>query len=73
MRFGAQALILKGGASPQVLAENFVRTYPRVLRFLRQNPEALIAKIYRNDRDPAKGGRIEMWLSYRDWVKSART
>jgi hypothetical protein len=69
MRFGAQALILKGGASPQVLAENFVRTYPRIVRFLRQNREAFIAKVYRNDRDATKGGRVEMWLSYRDWVK----
>jgi hypothetical protein len=69
MRFGAQALILKGGASPQVLAENFVRTYPRIVRFLRQNREAFIAKVYRNDRDATKGGRVEMWLSFRDWVK----
>ena len=69
MRFGAQALILKGGASPQVLAENFVRTYPRIVRFLRQNREAFIAKVYRNDRDATKSGRVEMWLSYRDWGK----
>jgi len=69
MRFGARALILKGGTSPQVLAENFVRTYPRIVRFLRQNREAFIAKVYRNDRDGTKGGRVEMWLSYRDWVK----
>lgn len=69
MGFGARALILRGGASPQVLAENFVRTYPRIVRFLRQNQEAFIAKVYRNDRDATKGGRVEMWLSYRDWLK----
>jgi hypothetical protein len=70
MRFGARALILRGGASPQVLAENFVRTYPRIVRFLRQHQEAFIAKVYRNDRDATKGGgRVEMWLSYRDWLK----
>jgi hypothetical protein len=69
MRFGARALILKGGASPKVLAENFVRTYPRIVRFLRQNREAFIAKVYRNDRDATRGGRVEMWLSYRDWVR----
>jgi hypothetical protein len=69
MRFGAQALILKGGASPQVLAENFVRTYPRILRFLGRNSEACIAKVYRSDRDATKSGRVEMWLSYRDWMR----
>jgi hypothetical protein len=69
MRFGARALILKGGASPRVLGENFVRTYPRILRFLSQNTEAFIAKVYRNDRDTTKSGRVEMWLSYRDWLK----
>jgi hypothetical protein len=69
MRFGAQVLILKGGASPQALAENFVRTYPRIVRFLRQNREAFIAKVYRHDRDATTGGKVKMWLSYRDWVK----
>ena len=68
MCFGAQAMILKGGASPQVLAGNFVRTYPRIVRFLRQNREAFIAKVYRNERDATKGGRVEMWPSYRDWM-----
>lgn len=69
MRFGAQALILKGGASPQVLAENFVRTYPRIVRFLRQNREAFMAKVYRDDHDLTRGGRVEMWLSYRESMK----
>ena len=71
MRSGARALILKGDASPQVLAENFVRTYSRIVRFLRRHREPFIAKVYRNDRDMTKGGRVEMWLSYRDWLSGA--
>lgn len=68
MQFGARTLILKGGASPQVLAENFVKTYPQILKFLGQHQDAFIAKIYRNPRDATMGGRVEMWLSYREWA-----
>lgn len=63
MQYGARLLILKGKASHEALARNFVLTYPAVLRFLRRHPAPIIAKVYRDPHDATRPGRVEMWLS----------
>lgn len=78
MEAGVRALMLIGDARPnppgqssvfiRELAENFVRTMPQTLRFLRRHRGPWIAKLYR----PAPGelqGRIQMWLTFQAWLK----
>jgi hypothetical protein len=63
LRFGARLLILKGKASATTLAENFVRTYPAIERFLARHSPPFIARVYRHPHAPQRPGRIELWLS----------
>jgi hypothetical protein len=71
MEAGVRAFFLIGHAPHRVLAENFVRTEPRVRRFLaRHGRHSFLAKVYRpssQESDQGKPGRVEMWLSRREW------
>lgn len=81
MEAGVRAFMLIGDPFPnppgrrsaftQELAENFVRTLPQILRFLRRHPGPWIAKLYRPDalEDPPGPGRIKMWLTLQEWLK----
>lgn len=64
---GIRLLIVKGAAPASVLADNFVRTLPSILRPLRRNPDPLIAKVLRHPHDASKPGRVEPWLQFKDW------
>jgi hypothetical protein len=61
---GARLIVVKGRAKTAELAQNFVRTYPAIGRFVQQHQGPWIAKLY---RPPARGnvaagpGRIELW------------
>jgi hypothetical protein len=56
-------------ADTRDLAENFVRTLPQVLRFLRPHPAPWIAKIYRHHPKGEGSGQIKMWLTLQAWLK----
>lgn len=63
MSFGARLLILKGKASHDAMARNFVLTYRPIERFLRRHAAPFIAKVYRHPHDATLPGRVEMWLA----------
>ena len=63
IRHGARLLILKGKASHDGLARNFVLTYPAVERFLRRHDAPFIAKVYRDPHVATRPGRVELWLA----------
>jgi hypothetical protein len=81
MEAGVRAFMLIGDPGPNPpgersvftrdLAENFVRTLPQSLRFLRRHPGPWIAKIYRPDPGSSPGGpgKIKMWLTLQAWLK----
>jgi hypothetical protein len=64
MRAAVRTFILIGKATHQELAENFVRSMPKVRRFLERQPGPFIAKVQRNY------GGVEMWLSKEQWATS---
>ena len=59
---GARLIIVKGKARNTALGANFVRTLPKIRRFIQKNPAPWIAKLYRDPDDSAKPGRIELWV-----------
>lgn len=81
MEAGVRAFMLIGDPFPnppgrrsvftQELAENFVRTMPQILRFLRRHPGPWIAKLYRpsSPADLSGLGEIRMWLTFQEWLK----
>jgi PIN like domain len=81
MEAGVRAFMLIGDPGPNPpgersvftrdLAENFVRTLPQILRFLRRHSGPWIAKIYRPDPGGISGGpgKIKMWLTLQAWLK----
>jgi hypothetical protein len=79
MEAGVRALMLIGDAYPnppgqksaftRELAENFVRTLPLTLRFLRRHEGPWIAKLYRPSEPGNRPGRIQMWLTFQAWLK----
>lgn len=60
------AVLLLIGQAPQLeLADNLVRSYPRIRGFLDRHRPPFIAKLYRpdeTDRSLRKPSRIELWL-----------
>jgi PIN like domain len=57
--------------SHEVLAENLVNTWPRLLRFLKRHQAPFIAKISRPDPDEqrrGKAGGIAIYKAYDDWI-----
>jgi len=83
MESGVRAFMLIGDPRPNPpgersvftrdLAENFVRTFPQVRRFLKRHPGPWIAKIYRPapeaNSSPDSPGQIKMWLTLQAWLK----
>jgi hypothetical protein len=63
MRAAVRTFILIGKATHEELAENFVRSIPKVRRFLQRQPGPFIAKVHRNV------GGVEMWLSKEQWAR----
>lgn len=63
---GLALLVVAGHSTTTDLAHNFVRTLPRVERFLDRHVPPYIAKVYRAapsdlERNPLAAGHIEMW------------
>ncbi len=59
-------LVLVGDATHAELADNFIRTTPKILKFLAKRRGPMIAKVYRPSpagpaAGPAVAGRIELW------------
>lgn len=71
MANGMAMFVLIGAIPHALLARGFVATHGRVVAFLARHASPFIAKIYqgRPARDPGefKPGRVELWLSKRDW------
>jgi hypothetical protein len=63
---GVRVIVLRGKAPMPVLAESFVRSKARVLRFLRRHPEAAIGKFFADPSGPERPGRLEVWLRSTD-------
>lgn len=65
-RFRVALLVVVGKAPFPALAENFVRTLPRIEAFLDAHKPPFIAKVYRPEpkeleRNPEKTGSIALW------------
>jgi PIN like domain len=72
MEAGARVFVLVGSAPHPELADNFVATMPRILRFLKRNRGPFIAKVSRpneRDRQLGRSGQVGLWLSHADWKK----
>ena len=80
MEAGVRAFMLIGDARPnppgqravfiQELAENFARSMPQILRFLRRHEAPWIAKLYRPaPAERSRPGHIQMWLTLQAWLK----
>ncbi|MEO8202036.1 MAG: hypothetical protein ABI679_16005 [Gemmatimonadota bacterium] len=66
IRHKVRLLVLVGKATFPELAKSFVRTTPRIMAFLADNPPPVIAKVYCAAPavaavDPEAPGRIERW------------
>ena len=66
VRYRVPLLVVVGKAPFPILAENFVRTLPKIEAFLDAQKSPFIAKIYRATpvefaRDPEKSGSITLW------------
>lgn len=71
MRAGVPLFMLIGATTHAELAQNFVQTVGKVIRFLNDNEPPFIARIYRpphEDLAQGKAGRVSMWLSHQDWL-----
>ncbi len=64
MRAGLRTFVLVGKAQHRELAENFVGSYPKVVRFLSKHQGPFMAKVHRGP------GRLEMWLSEDEWKRA---
>lgn len=58
---GVGLFLLVGKATHRDLADNFVRTSPRIRRFLEGQARPFLAKVYRPSPPAAKPGRVELW------------
>jgi hypothetical protein len=65
-KFGVGLFVVVGKASFPELANNFVITHPRIIRFVRKHPRPFIAKIYRANikGKKIKAGYIKMWEDF---------
>ena len=64
--------ILIGATTSRSLAENFLRTWPSIQRFIENHPVPFIAKVFRPGtaalaNNPDAPGRVEMWLTFARW------
>lgn len=59
---GARVIVIRGKAPTAELARSFVASLSTVDRFLRRNTGAFLAKLFRDSTDPARSGRVELWL-----------
>lgn len=67
MDSGLALLVLVGKARTDELARNFIRTAPRIERFLERHTAPFIAKVYRPRpsellRNSNAAGKVELWL-----------
>ena len=74
MRAGVGLFLVVGRAHQSTLADNFVACIPKIERFLKKNNPPFVAKVYQpppeqKRRGSRKTGRVELWLSYEEWVK----
>ena len=58
----ARVIVLKGKSPTARMAEAFLLTLKRVLRFLKKQEGPFIAKLYPNLDEPNQPGRIELWF-----------
>ena len=70
---GARVIVVKGKVEISQVAAGFVRTLPRVLRFLRKHEPPFIAKQYRNVQQPNKAGTVELWFGKERIAKFRRS
>lgn len=73
MRYGVGMFVLVGDATHRELAENLVRTANSMERFINRHRRPFIAKVYRpsarGKKRQLRAGRVELWLSERDWQR----
>lgn len=62
---GVGLFLLIGKATHRDLADNFIRTAPRIHEFVRSQPRPFIAKVYRPSPPAARAGRVELWADLR--------
>jgi len=72
MEHGVRAFMLIGTHKAPEHAENFVRSWHLIERFLRQHRDPFIAKLHHPtprelERKRKPTGRVEMWLSWEEW------
>ena len=77
MLSGVGLFILIGQTTHLELAENFVVTIQPVEKFIKKNDRPFIAKVYRPSPSGTKKqhrepGRVELWLSYDQWLRIPR-
>ena len=65
---GLGLIVVVGGAPHAELAQNFVKTLPKILRFLDRHPPPFVARLYRPTpsdlRKVKPTGRIELWIEH---------
>ena len=76
MRAGVGLFLIVGHSNHRALAENFVACINKIEQFLNRHDPPFIAKVYQpapeqRRRGSRKTGRVELWLSYRDWLNRA--
>ncbi len=63
-KFNIGLFVIVGKAPFAELAQNFVHTLPKVIKFIDKNQRPFIAKIYRPDKAKSRrSGYVEMWVS----------
>lgn len=70
MESGVRAFLFTGQATAERHAANFLRSLPRIVRFLRRHQGPFIAKLRlpsRGDEEKGRAGSVEMWTSYDEW------
>ena len=68
MRAGLALFFLMGKVRHSELAENLIRTLPRIISFYERHKPPFIAKVYRPDqKDPGRPGRVKLILSRENW------
>ena len=68
-RFKVGVFLIVGKAPFLELAQNFVLTFPHVVKFIEENPRPFIAKIFRPDESKKKmkahpAGTVKAWVSF---------
>jgi len=75
MRAGVPLFMLIGKHRHDILARNLIQTLPRIHAFLDAHVPPFIARVYRAselDFEQGKPGRVDLWLTYEDWLKAQR-